>query len=503
MVEERKQGNDCVRWGTWEELILGGAVLRHGSHDWDAIALELQTRTLYPCLFTPQVCKAKYEVLQERYSGCSAWVEDLRRKRVNELRRELEKSEESIGSLEWKLETLKSEKAVCGFADQGCSAAEFLEPLLKSGGNESAGKEASRDGSSAASFTQEAYTSRLLHFAEECDRKPVVPEPSLRLEKFSGIDKLVETMRREYGVNVRRKRGKRRRKDLNKEGKEGSVDDQNNLMSFPDTMSPTSQAKEKLTSDTVQPVKSPDADCQDPCTSMQTRPVRTPDADDQKPCMRMQEIVDFVKIFDFVMKNDHASVFRRRLDSQRARYKRIIRQHLDLDTIESRIANKCITSTVQLLRDLLLLANNALVFYSKSTREYKCALILRDLVTKIVHQHHKASDKKVVIAAVSETRKSPMLKPPAKPRSARPFNCKLFNKLVDSAPGDATIVAVKARIHPAGGNSTLSAAESPPLTKKSQGKRGKVGRVKRGNAGIQAETPMKVRKRVKSEIVEL
>ena len=55
MVEERKQGNDCVRWGTWEELILGGAVLRHGSHDWDAIALELQTRTLYPCLFTPQV----------------------------------------------------------------------------------------------------------------------------------------------------------------------------------------------------------------------------------------------------------------------------------------------------------------------------------------------------------------------------------------------------------------------------------------------------------------
>lgn len=174
-----------------------------------------------------------------------------------------------------------------------------------------------------------------------------------------------------------------------------------------------------------------------------------------------------------------------------------------MDTIESRIANKCITSTVQLLRDLLLLANNALVFYSKSTREYKCALILRDLVTKIVHQHHKASDKKVVIAAVSETRKSPILKPPAKPRSARPFNCKLFNKVVDSTPGDATIVAMKARIRPAGGNSTPSSAESPALTKKSQGKRGKVGRVKRGNAGIQAETPMKVRKRVKSEIVEL
>lgn len=217
--------------------------------------------------------------------------------------------------MEWKLETLKSEKAVCVYADQGCSAAESLEPLLKSGGNESAGKEASRDGSSAASFSQEAYTSRLLHCraaaTEECDRKPVAPEPFLSLEKFSGIDK--------YGVNFRRKRGKRRRKDLNKDGKEGSVDDQNNLMSLPDTMSPTSpasQAKEKLTSDTMHPVKSPDADCQDPCTSMQTHPVRTPVADDQKPCMRKQEIVDFVKIFDFVMKNDHASVFRRRLDSQ-------------------------------------------------------------------------------------------------------------------------------------------------------------------------------------------
>uniref|UniRef100_A0A7C9DWX8 Myb-like domain-containing protein n=1 Tax=Opuntia streptacantha TaxID=393608 RepID=A0A7C9DWX8_OPUST len=98
MVED-ELGDDMVSWGTWEELILGGAVLRHGSHNWDAVALEVQARTLYPCLFTPQVCKAKYEDLQARYSGSSSWFEELRKRRVEELRRALEKSEDSIGSL--------------------------------------------------------------------------------------------------------------------------------------------------------------------------------------------------------------------------------------------------------------------------------------------------------------------------------------------------------------------------------------------------------------------
>lgn len=46
---------ESVRWGTWEELILGGAVLRHGTAAWDAVAAEVRSRTLFPHLFTPEV----------------------------------------------------------------------------------------------------------------------------------------------------------------------------------------------------------------------------------------------------------------------------------------------------------------------------------------------------------------------------------------------------------------------------------------------------------------
>ncbi|KAL2932129.1 Bromodomain-containing protein 8 [Bienertia sinuspersici] len=481
VVVEEEGGDDRVRWGTWEELILGGAVIRHGSHNWDAVASELQARSIYPSLFTPQACKAKYNLMQKRYSDCSAWIEELRKRRLEELRRELEKSESSIGSLETRLETLKAEKAVCSY---GCSTAESSEPLFKSGGNESTGKEASRDGSSAGSFTQETQTNWLpqCHATtaepseKGCEKKTESFDPSLRLEKFPSIDKLAETMRLEYGVSIRRRRGKRRRKDLSKDGKEGSVGE-NNLIYSPDFMTTTSQTKEKMNSGQVKPVISTVSKDENLCTS--------------------KEGVDvFMKILDSIMENEHASVFRRRLDSQkRARYKRIVRQHMDLDTIRSRITNNCITSIAELLRDLLLLANNALVFYSKSTREYKCALVLRDRVTKILHQHYKAIGYKVTII---DTPKPPVRKPPAKPRSARPFNCKADKKSVDEIEKktvDDQDSLPLSKVCSSSTESTATVTATATATKRAQGKRGKVGRVKRGNAGIQAETPMKVRKR--------
>jgi hypothetical protein len=44
-----------VNWGTWEELLLGGAVLRHGTLDWSVVAAELRARTLSPYAITPEV----------------------------------------------------------------------------------------------------------------------------------------------------------------------------------------------------------------------------------------------------------------------------------------------------------------------------------------------------------------------------------------------------------------------------------------------------------------
>lgn len=49
------EGTTKAAWGTWEELLLGGAVLRHGADDWDAISSELRARTACPFSFTAEV----------------------------------------------------------------------------------------------------------------------------------------------------------------------------------------------------------------------------------------------------------------------------------------------------------------------------------------------------------------------------------------------------------------------------------------------------------------
>lgn len=64
------------------------------------------------------------------------------------------------------------------------------------------------------------------------------------------------------------------------------------------------------------------------------------------------------------------------------RYKKMIRQHVDLQIVSSKLSKGLISSPKELLRDLLLLANNALVFYPKNSPEHNSAIILRNLSSK-------------------------------------------------------------------------------------------------------------------------
>ncbi|KAK7319630.1 hypothetical protein RJT34_04353 [Clitoria ternatea] len=249
-------------WGTWEELVLGGAVMRYGTQDWSIVALELQTQTriVSPFTLTPEVCKAKYEELRKRYSGCPAWFEELRKERVAELRRALELSDGAIGSLEAKLESLKAEKSEKG---------------------------------------------------DDC-----------------GIN-AIETSAKESDLS-------------------GHV-------------CPISNCGEVVKSSGV--------------------------IEEGNRNLRNGGIKDLMGILDSVLLVKGASTFGRKLDIQkRGRYKKMIRRHMDLDTIRSRIKNQKIKSMMELFRDLLLLTNNALVFNSKKTRRYKTALLLRDHVMKTLKE---------------------------------------------------------------------------------------------------------------------
>lgn len=60
----------------------------------------------------------------------------------------------------------------------------------------------------------------------------------------------------------------------------------------------------------------------------------------------------------------------------------MIRRHVDLQTVRSRISDGSISSARELFRDLLLLSNNALVFFPKDSPEHKSAIVLRELVAE-------------------------------------------------------------------------------------------------------------------------
>ncbi|KAI5056445.1 hypothetical protein GOP47_0028263 [Adiantum capillus-veneris] len=108
-------------WGTWEELLLGSAVLKHGADNWALVSEELQSRAPASFSFTPEACRAGYHAIQLRFGadagregGSTQWYEELRRLRVAHLKRELEQYDTSIGSLESKIKRLLSEDKTHG-----------------------------------------------------------------------------------------------------------------------------------------------------------------------------------------------------------------------------------------------------------------------------------------------------------------------------------------------------------------------------------------------------
>ncbi|CAN6453441.1 unnamed protein product [Victoria cruziana] len=384
---------ESVRWGTWEELILGGAVLRHGTAAWDAVAAEVRSRTLFPHLFTPEVCKAKHEDLQERYSGCDEWFEELRKLRVAELRKELEKSEDSIGSLQSKLETLKASK---GDSDIDCDSSrrEFSSRAEDVDGGDSTGKEKSKDGSSAGSFTQ-GVDEVGRDWSRECQ------DPAARSGNAEGVgvtvklEVLSEGLEKPEFKGIRKRRGRRGRKVCGATRDGGSGTGESDVLSCANTF------VVKETDETIR---------------NHGKIVKVSGND----CVGKESVgsnLDWMPQFlDCIMEHTDGAGFRRRLESQKARYKKLIRRHMDLEMIKRNVDNNFYTASSEMLRDLLLLLNNALVYYPVGSPEYSSAITLRPFVTKKSREFmdkERCVRKKCVLLASQVPN-------PVKPRSVRP-----------------------------------------------------------------------------------
>lgn len=104
----------------------------------------------------------------------------------------------------------------------------------------------------------------------------------------------------------------------------------------------------------------------------------------------------------------------------------MIRRHVDLEMVRNRIRRKGYTSA-EFFRDLLLLCNNALVFYPKSSPESIAAVHLRDLINKEIaatlRKNRQASSQSATeptpppaAAAPPAERPPPPLPPPLPPK---------------------------------------------------------------------------------------
>uniref|UniRef100_A0A0A9E2D9 Uncharacterized protein n=1 Tax=Arundo donax TaxID=35708 RepID=A0A0A9E2D9_ARUDO len=103
-------------WGTWEELLIACAVRLHDTASWDSVAMKVQSRSTSAAAvrLMPSGCRLRFRLLHRRFAAengdgggggdedpataaTDRWVEELRKLRVAELRREVERYDLSIG----------------------------------------------------------------------------------------------------------------------------------------------------------------------------------------------------------------------------------------------------------------------------------------------------------------------------------------------------------------------------------------------------------------------
>ncbi|XP_038979009.1 uncharacterized protein LOC120109334 [Phoenix dactylifera] len=396
-------------WGTWEELLLACAVNRHGTRSWDSVAMEFQARSPFAHLLTPQSCRQRYRDLQRRFAdgidggdddggggddSAAAevpWLEELRKLRVAELRREVERYDVSIVSLKIKVKKLKEERerslreARSGERENDRKDDEKIDggsPESTPGslpGNRICGRDSSR------SCKQSNSTD--LKEEEEKPGKPEVEPGSCGGEadpaagggeKASGegsYNGSSDTIAKGAAAAVaaeadlpRPQRGESGESVA--ESKGGEAEDEGQKESS-DVQSSASLSRRRR--------------------GWRRKVVTgcSGGGDEQEDSLIAKRIAaesqPLASFFEIIRSNKYGSVFERRLESQETgRYRSVIRQHVDLEMVRAKMerGGGRVYTSVEFFRDLLLLCNNAIVFYPKHSPESTAAVHLRQLVAK-------------------------------------------------------------------------------------------------------------------------
>ncbi|XP_048609630.1 LOW QUALITY PROTEIN: biorientation of chromosomes in cell division protein 1-like 1 [Brassica napus] len=342
-------------WGTWEELLLTCAVKRHGSKDWDSVAKEVGSRSSLDASGTS--CRLKYQDLKRRFQdsvdddgrgnneavaedeedtdGEIPWLEQLRSLRVAELRRDVQRCDESILSLQLKVKKLEEEND----GHDGDDRPDLVEDgskAVRSINDETEPTRLNRETSnSTASVGKIADHERLSGDNSknpDPDHMAATEEEEGTISRRSGMSQSVELGESGTSTVNRKRKG-------------------HEYMSGEDNIKPDGNQSQPL-----------------------------------------------IEIIKLIRSHPRGSVFASRLRSQETKdYKRVIRQHLDIKTIEKKMEKgSYVSSSLSFYRDLELLFTNAIVFFPTSYSEYVAAQELRTLVSNEMKKTTGISSHRVI-----------------------------------------------------------------------------------------------------------
>ncbi|CAH2063741.1 unnamed protein product [Thlaspi arvense] len=382
-------------WSTWEELLLACAVHRYGIDSWDSVAAEIQRQNSCFRTLTAFDCRHKYHDLKRRFSrklvspgsaeaetvseiSAVPWLEELRKLRVDELRREVERYDLSISSLQLKVKKLEDER----------------EKSLKESETETVNSDLDK-----IPETKERRGESGTNVDVPVTQSPISPDPKdnspgTGSENNNSGRKTVEPEDQEPnrigedysdGKPAREDSGRGSCESVAKEsaansdradpGREG--DDSPEFVESMDESKGEDGAKE--TSDVQSSASLP---------RKETVEQDEPDREDQSLTVNRipvesRPLIDFIEI---LRSHPIGSHFSRRLEFQlqeTPKYDKIIRQHIDFEMIRSRVEEGYYKSSrSKFFRDLLLLINNARVIYGERSSEFSTAEQLNQLIKK-------------------------------------------------------------------------------------------------------------------------
>ncbi|KAI9402175.1 hypothetical protein POPTR_001G229300v4 [Populus trichocarpa] len=382
-------------WGTWEELLLASAVKRHGFKNWDSVALELQTKTCLPHLLTTaQICQQKYLDLNRRFNTTTInnlhhnhtpeednqdeeqnnintdiinnnivsvpWLEELRKLRVAELKQEVQRYDVSILTLQLKVKKLEEEREIS--VQEGDGNTE--KPDLKADrliNEDEPGKPGSVSGeeSDPEDRSVNESNSTASGGGEDAVAKLEEVEP---VQGGSGEPDPVVS-----GSN---------RKALDEGGGGGGEES----CEFGDSV--TQLSCESLNSGRKR-------------KGSERKEEVSVTGGEETVAVKSEPVVGFLEM---IRAHRNGSLFESLLESQEMGvYKDMIRQHMDMEAIQAKLEQGSYSpSKLLFFRDLLLLFNNALVFFPKHSVESLTAHKIRSLVMDEMRKDIQKSDSTVV-----------------------------------------------------------------------------------------------------------